>query len=295
MARKTALLIANPNSRNGAQPLDAALAVLKNAGIAVRRLTPDGASDITPAILREAKGALMVIVAGGDGTVNAAARAVVETDLTLGILPMGTANDLARTLDIPFTLEGAAQVIAAGKARQIDAGVVNGHHFFNVASIGLASDIAQNLTRENKRRLGRFSYPVAALRALSSAGSFHAEIINKDQHLHVRTLQIAVGNGRFYGGGNAVERDAAVDDGYLDLYSLEFSTVWKMALMLKSFRSGHHGLWDEVRTHKCTKFEIRTSRPKHVNVDGEIVTKTPAVFEVLPKAVKVFAPSGVQM
>ncbi len=293
MARKTALLIANPNSRNGAQPLDAALDVLKRAGILVKRLEPNGAADISPSILREANKAQMVIVAGGDGTVNAAAKAVVDTDLTLGILPMGTANDLARTLDIPFSLEGAAHVIAAGKTRTIDAGVVNGHHFFNVASIGLASDIAQNLTRESKRRLGRISYPVAALRALSSAGSFHAEIINRDQHLHVRTLQIAVGNGRFYGGGNAVERDAAVDDGYLDLYSLEFSTVWKMALMLKSFRTGHHGLWDEVRTDKCRKFEIRTSRPKPVNVDGEIVTQTPAVFEVLPKAVRAFSPTEV--
>ncbi|MGB8819469.1 MAG: lipid kinase [Rhizobiaceae bacterium] len=292
MAKKTALLIANPHSRNGAQPLDAALAVLKKAGVAVKRLEPDGAADISPAILREAHTAQMVIVAGGDGTVNAAAKAAVESDLTLGVLPMGTANDLARTLDIPFALESAAQVIATGKTRKIDAGVVNGHHFFNVASIGLASEIAQKLTRENKRRLGMFSYPVAALRALSSAGRFSAEIISKDQHLRVGTLQIAIGNGRFYGGGNAVERDAAVDDGYLDLYSLEFSTVWKMALMVHSFRKGHHGLWDEVRTDKCRKFEIRTRKPMPINVDGEIVTKTPAVFEVLPRAVRVFAPNA---
>ena len=293
MASRTALLLVNVNSRGGGQLLDTAFNVLKTAGIGIRHLAPESANDISTAILREAKGASMVIVAGGDGTLNAAARAAVESDLTLGILPLGTANDLARTLDIPMSLEGAAKVIADGRTRHIDAGVVNGHHFFNVASIGLASDIAQNLTRENKRRLGRFSYPVAALRALSSAGSFHAEIINNDQHLHVRTLQIAVGNGRFYGGGNAVERDAAVDDGYLDLYSLEFSNVWKMALMLKSFRTGHQGLWNEVRTHKCKKFEVRTSRPKPVNVDGEIVTETPAIFEVLPKAVSVFAPSEV--
>lgn len=290
MTRKTALLIANPHSRNGAQPLGPALALLDAEGIQVERLAAERPADISPAISVAAKGADMVIVAGGDGTVNAAAKAAVETDLTLGILPTGTANDLARTLGIPFTLEGAAQVIADGKTRDIDAGVVNGCHFFNVASIGLASAIAQQLTRETKRRLGMFSYPVAALRALSSAGRFSAEIISKSQHLHVRTLQIAVGNGRFYGGGNAVERDAAVDDGFLDLYSLEFQTVWKMALMLRSFRAGQHGLWDEVRTDKCRRFEIRTRKPMPVNVDGEIVTQTPALFDVLPKAVRVFAP-----
>lgn len=290
--QKRALLIANPHSRSGAQPLDAALDVLAKAGISIERLDTKKAEDISPAIIEAAGKAQMVVVAGGDGTLNAAAKAVVETDLTLGVLPMGTANDLARTLDIPFTLQGAAQVIAAGKTRNIDAGVVNGHHFFNVASIGLASDIAHSLTRETKRRLGRLSYPITALRALASAAPFHAEIINKDQHLHVRTLQVAVGNGRFYGGGNAIEQDASADDGFLDLYSLEFSTVWKMALMLRSFRNGQHGMWDEVRTDKCTKFEIRTRKPKSVNVDGEIVTKTPAVFEVLPKAVRVFVPSG---
>ncbi len=291
MKKRKALLIANPNSRNGAQPLDEAMEVLAQAGISVKRIHTKNASDITPAILSEAKNAHMVVVAGGDGTVNAAAAAVVKTDLTLGVLPMGTANDLARTLDIPFSLIGAAQIIADGKTRNIDAGVVNGHHFFNVASIGLASDIAHALTRETKRRLGRLSYPITALRALAAASPFDAEIINKGQHIHVRTLQIAVGNGRFYGGGNAIEQDAAVDDGYLDLYSLEFATVWKMALMLRSFRAGQHGFWDEVRTEKCTKFEIRTRKPKSINVDGEIVTKTPAFFEVLPKAVRVFSPT----
>lgn len=290
MGRNTALLISNPHSRNGGQPLDAALEVLAKAGIAVDRLETKTARDISPAIMQSAGHANMVIVAGGDGTLNAAAEAAVKTDLTLGVLPMGTANDLARTLDIPLTLAGAAQVIAAGKTRSIDAGMVNGHHFFNVASIGLASDIAHSLTREAKRRLGRLSYPIMALRALAAASPFHAEITNKDRHTHVRTLQVAVGNGRFYGGGNAIEQDASADDGYLDLYSLEFSTVWQMALMLRSFRNGQHGLWEEVRTDKCTKFEIRTRKPKPVNVDGEIVTSTPAVFEVLPKAVRVFAP-----
>ena len=107
-----------------------------------------------------------------------------------------------------------------------------------------------------------------------------------ENHRDLIDAEVAINEG----GGNAIEQDASADDGYLDLYSLEFSTVWKMALMLRSFRNGQHGLWEEVRTDKCTKFEIRTRKPKPVNVDGEIVTSTPAVFEVLPKAVRVFAP-----
>jgi len=106
----------------------------------------------------------------------------------------------------------------------------------------------------------------------------------------VRTLQIAVGNGRFYGGGNAVEKDAAIDDQNLDLYSLEFERAWKLALMARSFRYGEHGAWSEVRAIRAEEFEVRTRRPRPVNADGEIVTQTPAHFSIRPRAVRVFAP-----
>jgi diacylglycerol kinase family enzyme len=87
-----------------------------------------------------------------------------------------------------------------------------------------------------------------------------------------------------------VEANAAIDDGHLDLYSLEFSNVWKLALLLRSFRSGTHGAWAEVRTARCAHFFIQTRRPMPVNTDGEIVTSTPAEFKVHPGAVAVFAP-----
>ncbi|MBF9233791.1 hypothetical protein I2H38_10430 [Microvirga sp. BT350] len=108
--------------------------------------------------------------------------------------------------------------------------------------------------------------------------------------VRVRTLQIAVGNGRYYGGGNAVDKDAAIDDRHLDLYSLEFRRAWKLALMARAFRYGEHGAWDEVRAIKAQEFEIRARRERSVNADGEIVTQTPAHFSIRPAAVTVFAP-----
>jgi diacylglycerol kinase (ATP) len=103
-------------------------------------------------------------------------------------------------------------------------------------------------------------------------------------------MQIAVGNGRFYGGGTVVAEHAAIDDGHLDLYSLELHTVWQLALMLRSFRSGEHGAWSEVATARGTEFEIRTRRPMAVNADGELIAETPAIFKVHPGAVSVLAP-----
>ncbi|MBB4040420.1 YegS/Rv2252/BmrU family lipid kinase [Microvirga flocculans] len=228
--------------------------------------------------------------AGGDGTLNAAAFGVIEAGLPLGILPLGTANDLARTLHIPFDLDGAAQVIADGHTRRIDLGIVNGEPFFNVASLGLSAELAQKLTRDIKRRWGRLGYALVALKVLAQARPFRATITSETESVRVRTLQIAVGNGRFYGGGNAVEKDAAIDDQHLDLYSLELERAWKLALMARSFRYGQHGAWEEVRAVRAKEFDIRTRRPRPINADGEIVTQTPAHFSIRPAAVTVFAP-----
>ena len=178
------------------------------------------------------------------------------------MLPLGTANDLARTLGIPEDLEAAADVIAEGALRTIDVGSVNGHPFFNVASIGLSVDLARSLTPELKRRWGRAGYALAAMRVLARARRFSAWISEGDETTRVKSLQIAVGNGRHYGGGNVIEADAEIDDGHLDLYSLEMNDVWKLALGLRTFRSGAHGAWTDVRTARGVEFDIATRTPR---------------------------------
>lgn len=288
--RRRALMLINPKARQGSVPLEPIAARLEANGLDVVPELFTSTAEIAADIVRRREGMDLVIVCGGDGTINAAARGVIEAGLPMGILPLGTANDLARTLAIPNDLNAAADIIAAGYTRRIDVGEVNGHPFFNVASIGLSADLARGLTRETKRRWGRMGYAVAALKVLTRARPFHATIISKNGEVRVKTLQIAVGNGRHYGGGNIVERSAAIDDKHLDLYSLELGNVWKLALMVRSFRAGEHGAWQEVRTDRCTEFEIRTRRPRPINTDGELVTFTPARFVVLPDAVDVFAP-----
>jgi diacylglycerol kinase (ATP) len=233
----------------------------------------------------------LIVVCGGDGTVSSSSLAVMESGLPLGIIPTGTANDLARTLGIPMDLGEAADVIAQGHSRAIDLGAVNGHGFFNVASIGLSTTITQKLDPQLKKKWGRLGYALAASKILGRARHFTATIVEKGQSIDVETYQIAVGNGRHYGGGNVVASTARIDDGHLDLYSLEMKNLWKMALMIRSFRSGTHGAWREVRTARCVEFDVSTRRPMPVNADGEIVTSTPAHFKVHPNAIKIFVPA----
>ena len=286
-----ALLLINQKARRGSESIDAVIGRLHRGGLDVAVEPFEALPEIARDIVRLRASADAIILCGGDGTIASGAFAVMESGLPLGIIPMGTANDLARTIGVPMDLVGAADVILAGQTRRIDLGSVNGHAFFNVASIGLSADLAQGLQPELKKRFGRFGYALAAAKVMLKARPFTATIREKGETTTVRTFQIAVGNGRHYGGGNVIEASAEIDDGHLDLYSLEFGNVLKMASMLRAFRSGTHGAWNEVRTARCVEFDVTTREPMPVNTDGEIVTSTPAKFVVHPAAIPVFAPT----
>jgi diacylglycerol kinase (ATP) len=289
-SNRRALLLVNPHARRGKEGLDDVIGKMESAGLQITRKAFETSSEVCEAIINAKDAIDCVIVCGGDGTLNSAAPALMKSGLPFGIFPLGTANDLARTLEIPTDLGKAADIIIQGKEALIDLGTVNGHPFFNVASLGLSADLADALTKETKQRWGRLGYAIAASRVLINASPFRAEILMRGQRQKVKTYQIAVGNGRHYGGGNIVEVDAAIDDGQLDLYSLEIGSVWKLALMARKFRAGTFGAMKEVRTERCKEFEIRTRHPRPINTDGELVTHTPGHFKVHPKAVRVYVP-----
>jgi YegS/Rv2252/BmrU family lipid kinase len=288
---RRALLIVNERSRQGAEAAEAAAALLAGHGLQLLRERPPEGEGLDTTIRRHAGAVDLVVLGGGDGTLNAAAPALRDTGLPLGILPLGTANDLARTLGIPTDLADAARVVAEGRVRRIDLGEVNGRPFFNVASIGLSVAMTRELTGGLKRRWGRLGYALATFRALARLRPFRAEIRHDGQVLRVRTIQVSVGNGRHYGGGMTVDEAAAIDDGLLHLYSVEVASLWKLALIYPAFRAGRHGMLREVRSIAAPEFVLRTRRQRRVNTDGEITTRTPARFRVLRDALAVIVPA----
>jgi YegS/Rv2252/BmrU family lipid kinase len=280
------LVLINPNSRNGKADLRPALDLLRDGGIELVELSDPQVLGHAVATQREAG---LVIVGGGDGTLNAAAEGVVACGLPLGVLPLGTANDLARTLSLPTDLAAAAEVILAGRTRQIDLGRINGKPFFNVASMGLSIDVARAMTGETKRRWGVLGYPLAFWRASQRRRSFRADIRCDQERRRLHSVQIWVGNGRHFGGGMTVATDAAIDDGMLDLVSLAPRGFWGLILTSPLLRWGHHDD-PRVRHWRGTEIEIHTHRPMPINTDGELTTETPARIEVDPKAITVFTP-----
>ncbi|MCL6337018.1 lipid kinase [Pectobacterium carotovorum subsp. carotovorum] len=286
----TALLFINKQARNGDSSARYVKELLQQSQIGIVEADEKDTGSCSDIIRAYADRVDFVIIGGGDGTLNSAAPGLVDTGLSLGVLPLGTANDFARTVGIPREIRQAVQVIANGKLRAVDLGEVNGHLFFNVSSIGFSAALARGLSAKSKKRWGTLGYALAAFKLLKQSRPFRVQIEHDGIKERVRTVQVSVGNGRFYGGGMAVADSAAPDDGRLDVYSLEASHWWEMVALIPFIRKGTHGRWRKVRAFSARELTLSTSKPHDINADGELIGKTPAVFGIREKAIQVFAP-----
>ncbi|NMG21835.1 lipid kinase [Brasilonema bromeliae] len=287
---RRALLLVNRHARRGQHSLPQAVKQLRELGFDLIEEDTEKPNHLREMIHRHRNQVDLVIIGGGDGTLNAAVDALVETQLPLGILPLGTANDLARTLGIPPTLPDACQTIAKGELQRIDLGWVNGKHFFNVASLGLSVQITERLNQELKRRWGVLAYAATALGVIWQARLFRADIRLDGELIRVKTVQIAVGNGRYYGGGMIICENAAINDQKLHLSSINVRHWWQIVALLPAMKQGRHKAWSGIHTDKCQEIEVYTYRLHAINTDGELTTNTPAKFRLIPKALSVLIP-----
>ncbi|PRB34863.1 diacylglycerol kinase [Arthrobacter sp. MYb23] len=296
-ARSIAVVI-NTGSRKGSAAQKLVTETLAKAGLPVSAvLTVDGGSDPAQAVERAvSQGHDLVLVGGGDGTVASAAGLVAGTDVVLGVLPLGTANDLARTLEIPRDLSSACAAFAEGKIVDIDLGRANGQPFLNVASAGLSVAVTEALSPRLKRLIGPLAYGVATLRSYAKHRPFQARLEFPDgDHEPVELedlLQVAVGNGRYYGGGNAVSPTAGIDDHTLDIYAILTAPLREQAKIARSLKNGK--FVENKRVYHLTSRSVTlvTTPPLPVNLDGEIATSTPADFTVERNAVHVVVPAN---
>ncbi len=272
--------------------LTRALDILDEAGIATDLRASKDFADVLAQAESWARDCDLIIAAGGDGTVRGVADLAAKVGLPLGLLPLGTANDFARTLGVPNDLAAAARIIAEGRSARIDMGVVNGESFLNVASIGLSEEVTLHLTTERKRRWGALSYAIALSDVIKARRRFAVEITCDGVSKSLRAIQVGVANGRFHGGGFEVSPTARIDDGMLCAYAIAPQPLGKLLLMAASTKIGAHNLWDGVQWFQGKRIEVRTKRPRRVNVDGELLTRTPAVVELRRGAIEVFVPQS---
>jgi YegS/Rv2252/BmrU family lipid kinase len=289
-------VVVNTGSRRGSAAYDQVVSRLAGAGLPVARahaVTTGGELATTIAAVI-AEGHDYVVVGGGDGTVGCAAGQAAGTDVTLGVLPLGTANDLARTLQVPDDLAAACTMLAEGKVVDIDLGRADGRPFLNVASAGLSVGVTEALSPWLKRRLGPLAYPVATLRAYRKHRPFRARLEFPDEDQDAievdDLLQVAVGNGRHYGGGNAVSPTAGIDDHILDVYAIVRGRLREHVSIARLLKDGSFIEHDRVHHVTTRRLRLVTEPELPVNLDGEIAATTPTLFEIERNAVHVVVP-----
>ena len=226
------------------------------------------------------------IAAGGDGTVAAVARALVGSDVTLGILPFGTFMNIARALEIPRDdARAAAELIANATMRRIDVGEVGGRVFFEAAGIGLDAD-AFNASRAVQR--GQRGVALAALGALVRRRSARVRIEVDGRARTHHVLQAVVSNGPFYGWGLEVAPDAVLDDGKLDLVIFGDSKLRVVRELIAAAVDRDRAA--RGRRYRGARITLSATRELAVHADGVVVGNLPQTFTIRPKALRVFAP-----
>nr|WP_187323619.1 lipid kinase [Stigmatella aurantiaca] len=303
-----AVLVVNTKSRSGREAFEAARQALTAQGVTLMGCHALTQPRRMPQVLAEAvqQGARRILIGGGDGTLSGVITPLLGRDVTLGVLPLGTGNDFARSLGIPASIEAACEIIAQGYTARVDVGLANGRPFLNAASLGLATAIAKRLNKRLKQRIGKLAYPIAAAAEAWEHQPFRVWLKTDTDTLELDVLQLVVGNGRYHGAGNMVAPDAALDDRMLHVYAItapsaeagregtglghiqDLSTLARVAF---SLRSGEHVDHPAVTTLQTSRLFVEAEPSQEVNADGELIGQTPMRFELVPSALRVFAPA----
>ena len=289
-----AVLIVNTKSRRGRDCFAQAQAELQAKGIEITQALACREPKQVPVAAQMAvkRGAPLVVVGGGDGTLSNIVGAFVGTRSVLGVLPLGTGNEFARDLTIPTDVSGACDVIVYGQVTAVDLGVVNDNYFINVATVGLTTLIAQELTSEAKKRFGKFVYVFAIIRALARSHAFQVTLNTEEESQTFQTLQVVIGNGRFHAGPFPLAPDASITDGKLVVYALAGTSRWNLLRYALNLPGGHHVELPNVPAVTTSGGRLETLPLQRVTVDGEICQRTPLVFGVAPRALNVKTPIG---
>jgi diacylglycerol kinase family enzyme len=293
-------LIINPISGNAhwgeiADRVDVARTALAASGEESRVVVSDRRGHVRELAVAAARsGSRLVMVWGGDGSMNEAGSALLGTDVPLGVIPAGSGNGLARELGIPMQPAAAIAAALKGRPRVIDGGELGGRPFFNVAGVGFDAHIASCFDRAPRRGLATYVRVSARELLTYRAGSYRIDCGDPESvTAHItprRALLVTIANSPQFGNGARITPFARVDDGRLDLVVYEevsrFSTICALP---KLFTGGI----ERVRgftTQQIERARIESDLPMTFHVDGEPVEGGTALeVRVLPRALAVIA------
>jgi diacylglycerol kinase (ATP) len=237
----------------------------------------------------------LIVVAGGDGTMNCAINGFEDdfSGRTFALIPMGTGNDLARTLGLERDPEAAAAQVIEGREIELDVGLATGASvrqlFVNACMGGFPVKVNQALEEDVKRRLGPLAFWVGGVKAATDLTRWNVTI---DGEEFTEVVAAGVGNGRTAGGGIAVWPDADPSDGQLELCVLTADGVADGLKLASTIKRGSHPKLENVVTRSASRFEIAAEPAIEFNCDGELIDLvSPVTFELVDK-VRMRAPAS---
>ncbi|MBX7174773.1 MAG: diacylglycerol kinase family lipid kinase [Pyrinomonadaceae bacterium] len=256
-------------------------------------------------------GRKFIVACGGDGTINEVANGILLSgkDAELGVLPQGTGGDFRRTIEMPSTIRRASEALKNGVTKKIDVGKVTylnhkdeteERFFLNISSVGLSASIIERVKTTGNLNWITFG-------SLRGKASFAYSALHEVLNLDVKTIRVrfdenevkslqsivfCVANARYFGGGMKMAPDAVIDDGLLNVVNIGELGTGKIVRKAPKLYAGTHYSLDEVKHTTAKRIEISAFNNEeiHLETDGELPGKLPAVFEIFPKALKIRVP-----
>jgi YegS/Rv2252/BmrU family lipid kinase len=262
-----------------------------------------------------AGGRKFIIACGGDGTINEVANGILESgkDIELGVLPSGTGGDFRRTLNMPKEAREAAKGLREGATKTIDVGKVTffnhqneqiSRYFLNVSSFGLSAAINERVKAKNSfgwlpfdaiRGKAKFAFSTLQEFFDSEFTTVRVKIDDREEK-SLNTINFCVANSRYFGGGMKIAPDAKLDDGFLDVVNIGDIKTAKILLNAYKLYNGSHLELEEVKSTLARRIEVSAANANQtifIETDGELPGKLPAIYEIVPRALKVRVPKTI--
>jgi len=282
-------IIFNPNAGSGGRRANTLAQLKELQPVALHTTRRPGDAERWARRARISK-ARLIIVAGGDGTLNEVVNGLgpFAGKMRIGIVPLGTGNDFARTLGLPSSINENIAIVRSGKTTRIDLVRVKSkrsRYFVNVSAGGFSGMVDEKITRRIKRTWGPLAYVRGAAAALPGLHAYKTEIVlDDDERLSIELYNVVIANGRFVAGGLPIAPTANPSDGKFEVVLIPKLGAAEMALLAAQIILGKHLSSNATIFRQARKIGVRSRPGMCFNVDGEFVGNAPATFQIMPRA-----------
>jgi len=284
-------IIVNPDSnpRILKKHLRRSLRILKENGFKLSVTFTKGPGEVLLVAQKAAEEGFDVIIGvGGDGTANEIINGIVFKDITLGLLPIGGSNVLARELGIPMNLLEAARVIVRQSRRKIDLGWIDGRYFSMMASCGYDAYAISRTNLKIKKIIRRYAYLWAGIKDFLGYIPTEIDLVLDNGKVVEKGTFVVVSNTHFYGGTHQMTPFAEIDDGFLDLCIYQGKSQLGLVRFALSMLSKQHLNMKNVKYYRVRKVELSSVKKTLVQVDGDPIGELPMISKIVPDAIEIF-------